>query len=140
MSIDQCKIIKLSEHVSETGNLTTFENGELENFFISRIYFLNKLIEKQPRGNHAYLNVSQVVIPISGKISIEVNDGQNSKTIYARESSEGVYIPINIWRKITPLTADTLILVLANKLYKDCKKISNYKEFISYSKNFTGTP
>ena len=67
-------------------------------------------------------------------------DGQNSKTIYARESSEGVYIPINIWRKITPLTADTLILVLANKLYKDCKKISNYKEFISYSKNFTGTP
>ncbi len=75
MSIDQCKIIKLSEHVSETDNLTTFENGELENFFISRIYFLNKLIEKQPRGNHAYLNVSQIVIPISGKISIEVNDG-----------------------------------------------------------------
>ena len=138
MSIDQFKIIKLNEYISKTGNLIAFENEEIKSFSISRMYFFDNLTEKQPRGNHSYVNVSQITIPIKGKISVEVDDGRNSKTISTKKSSEGIYIPINIWRKI-PLTADTIILVLTDKIYKDCKKISNYEEFISYSKNFTST-
>ena len=127
MPIDQCKIIKLNEYVSKTGSLTTLENGEIEGFSISRMYFLNNLIENQPRGNHSYLNVSQIIIPIKGTISVEVDDGQNIKTIYSKKSYEGIYIPTNIWRKVTPLTANTLILVLADKHTKTVKKYPTTK-------------
>lgn len=134
MSINLCKLIKLSEHTSKTGNLVTFENEEVKGFSIFRIYYIYNLVPGETRGNHAYRNTSQILIPVKGKVSIEVDDGKNTKTIFLEKPSQGIFIPKNIWRKVTSLTDDTLVLVLTDKLYKDCKKISDYQEFLDLPK------
>lgn len=130
MSLKNCKLVKIPSIYGESGTLYYFENSNLQGFNIERIYYLDNLSINKTRGNHVYLNLQQIIIPISGQITVSLDDRKNKKDFILNNPNQGLYISELIWRVVTPQTDNTIILVLCNKIYKETQKISNYEEFL----------
>jgi len=130
MSLENCRLIEIPCNIDDSSTLCYFENSYISGFSIERIYYLNNLLINKTRGNHAYLNIQQIIIPLNGQITVNLDDGKNKKDYLLKHSTQGLYISELIWRIVTPRIDKTIILVLCNKIYKETQKINNYEEFL----------
>ena len=98
MNIKNCKKITLQKFTDSRGSLTFVENNELIPFTINRVYYLYDIPNGALRGAHSHKNLEQLMIAISGKFDVTVDDGFNKHTYELNNPSTGLYIPKLIWR------------------------------------------
>lgn len=110
------KLIDLPTIVEERGILTYCEYG-LVPFEIKRVYFIYEPINLEKRGNHSHKELEQILIPLNGKVKIELSDGLSKMNFILEESAKGLYIGPGIWRQFTLQDTKTILLVLASHIY-----------------------
>jgi dTDP-4-dehydrorhamnose 3,5-epimerase-like enzyme len=103
--------------ISEERGKLTYCEFDLIPFEINRIYYIYDPKDLVKRGKHSHIVLEQILIPLNGKVSLELKDGNSKMNITLEDSSKGLYIGPGIWREFQLHDRNTILLVLASHKY-----------------------
>lgn len=103
-------------------------------FPIKRVYYIFNRMNGLPRGHHAHKKTKQILFCIQGSIEIVLDDGKRRESVLLDHPETGVVINNKIWHEMKGFKKNTILLVLASKVYDPKDYIRNYEEFLAYMK------
>ena len=133
--MEKVKFINLPKIQDQRGNLSFIEQYNHIPFDIKRTYLIYDVPGGQFRGGHAYRELDEFIIALSGSFDIVLDDGKREKMFTLNRSYFGVYIPKMIWRKIENFSTNSLCMILASKAYDEQDYLRNYDEFLKIKNN-----
>ena len=135
---DQPYLIKFPKFGSDDiGFISVAENLNLP-FVPKRIYWTFQTPDNVSRGEHAHLQLKQVLISMSGNIELTVETINGDCFEFNLDSPEfGVYIPDKSWRKMK-YSNNALQVCIASDVYDESDYLRNYNEFEKLKKKFEG--
>lgn len=131
MSFKEIRIINFPKILDERGNLTFIEGDNHIPFAIKRSYWIYDVPGGQTRGGHAYGELEEVIIALSGSFDVVLDDGKEKKTYSLNRSYYGLYIPKRMWRHVENFSTNSLALILASDAYNENDYIRDYQLFRS---------
>jgi dTDP-4-dehydrorhamnose 3,5-epimerase-like enzyme len=130
MTLDNVKLIELPKILDERGNLSFFENNKHIPFTIARTYWIYDVPGGEVRGGHAYKDLQEIIIALSGSFDVVLDDGREKKNFTLNRSYFGVYVPKLIWRHMENFSTNSLALIVADKEYNADEYIRDYSLFV----------
>ena len=118
----------------KSGILIPFSLKKDISFNTKRIFIIygNK---NYTRGNHAHYKCSQYLVPILGKMEVEIeNTNEKTKVVLDHKKKSGLLLKPKTWCKIKFINNNSILLVFCNKEYVYKDYIENYKEFLKIIK------
>lgn len=134
MKLDKIELIQLPKIMDERGNLTFLEGEKHIPFKIKRTYMIYDVPGGEIRGSHAYKELDEVIIALSGCFDLLVDDGDKTKVYTLNRSYNAIYVPHGLWRTLQNFSTNALCLVLASTDYDEEDYIRDYEEFLNYNK------
>ena len=123
-------IIQLPKILDNRGNLTFIEGKNHVPFEIHRTYWIYDVPGGGIRGGHAYKELHEFIVAISGSFDVELHDG-NEKRIYSlNRSYMGLYVPNMIWRQLQNFSTNSLCMILASEDYSEGDYIRDFQTFL----------
>ena len=138
-SINDCKIIQFPKIADRRGNLSFIESQRHIDFPIKRVYYLYDVPGGALRGGHAHKKLYQFIIAISGSFNIDIDDGENKKTVQLNHGDAGLTIYPFIWREVNNFSSGAVCLVLASEYYDEEDYFRDYDMFIAKKKELMGS-
>jgi hypothetical protein len=129
MSLSEVKIIDLPKILDDRGNLSFFENNIQIPFAIKRVYWIYDVPGGEQRGGHAYRQLEEMIIALSGSFDVVLNNGYEEKKITLNRSYYGLYIPKMVWRHLDNFSTNSLALITANDIYKEEDYIRDFESY-----------
>lgn len=129
MPLNEVRKIELPKILDDRGNLSFFQNNAQIPFDIERVYWIYDVPGGEQRGEHAYKNLQEFVIALSGSFDLVLDDGLQRKTFTLNRSYYGIYIPKMIWRRMENFSTNALALVATDKVYDANEYIRDYEVF-----------
>ena len=129
MNIENVKLIELPKIEDPRGNLSFLEENNHVPFEIKRSYWIYDVPGGQVRGGHAYRELQEVIIAISGSFDVVLHDGNKEARYFLNRSYYGLYVPHMIWRQLENFSTNSLCLVLASTIYNENDYIRDFKQF-----------
>jgi hypothetical protein len=130
MTLDDVKVIELPKILDARGNLSFFENKSHIPFEIKRTYWIYDVPGGEARGGHAYYNLQEFIVSLSGSFDVILNDGKDEKRFALNRSYLGLYVPKMIWRHMENFSTNSLALIVADGAYDANDYIRNYKHYL----------
>jgi dTDP-4-dehydrorhamnose 3,5-epimerase-like enzyme len=128
---NESKIIELPKIPDYRGNLSFFENQIHIPFDIKRVYWIYDVPGGEVRGGHAYKNLQEFIVALSGSFDVILNNGKQNLKYHLNRSYYGLYIPKMYWRSMENFSTNSLALILADNVYDEDDYIRNFDEFKS---------
>lgn len=132
--INNAKIIQLPKILDDRGNLTFIEGGNHIPFDIKRTYWIYDVPGGEKRGGHAYKELNELIIALSGSFDVILDDGKEKKTFSLNRSYYGLYVPKMIWRSMENFSTNSLGLILASTDYNKDDYIRDYEQYKTLKK------
>ena len=123
-------LIELPKIADPRGNLSFIEEGNQIPFQIERTYWIYDVPGGEMRGGHAFYEMQEFIVALSGSFDVVLDDGVSKKIISLNRSYRGVYIPKMIWRSLENFSTNSLALVLADKSYDVNDYIRDYDLYL----------
>src|SRR5215217_6676533 len=117
MSLKDIRIINLPKVLDDRGNLSFFQNEDQLPFNIKRVYWIYDVPGGEQRGGHAYRELQEVIIALSGSFDVVLNDGKDQRTFTLNRSYFGLYVPKMIWRHMDNFSTNSLALIATDSYY-----------------------
>lgn len=117
---------------NRAGNITALEGIKNIPFNVKRVFYLYDIPGGEDRGAHAHKECHQFLVAASGSFEIEMDDGNNKRTVTLNRPYYGLHIPPGIWAAEKGFSSGTICLVLTSKHYNEKDYIREYSEFISF--------
>lgn len=124
----------MDQHHHDTGNITVVENGKTVPFDIKRTYYLYDVPGGESRGGHAHIELSQLIIAVSGSFTVTLDDGNVKRSFLLNRPYQGLYVVPGIWRTLDDFSSGSVCLVLASEKYSEEDYIRDYNDYIRYKK------
>ena len=128
-SVYDAAIIQLPKILDDRGNLTFVEAERHVPFQIARVYWIYDVPGGESRGSHAYRDLYEVIIALSGSFDVFLDDGMAQKTVTLNRAYYGLYVPNMIWRRMQHFSTNSVALVMASLPYDKNDYIRDYTEF-----------
>jgi hypothetical protein len=131
------KIIEFPRIMDQRGSLSYIENSFIP-FEIKRVFYIYDVPTSENRGSHAHKNLSQLIIPLSGKLDVYLDNGVTKEIITLDRPWQGLYIPPMIWASQQNFASGAVCLALASDTYDESDYIRNYSDYLqvlNYQKN-----
>ena len=122
-------IIQFPKILDDRGNFTFVEENRHIPFSIARVYWIYDVPGGESRGSHAYRELQEVIIALSGSFEVFLDDGLAQKTITLNRAYNGLYVPNMVWRRMQHFSTNAVALVLASLPYSVEDYIRDYQEF-----------
>jgi hypothetical protein len=129
MKVSSVQLIDFPKIPDDRGNLTFIQEGSHIPFDIQRVYWIYDVPGGEVRGGHAYSNLYEVIIAMSGSFDVVVNDGHDEKVFSLNRSYYGLLVPKMIWRRLENFSTNSLALIVANLPYDQGDYIRDFKEY-----------
>ena len=129
MSLDNVRIIELPKILDERGNLTFIEGGNHIPFKIERTYMIYDVPGGETRGGHAYMELNEFIVALSGSFDVVLDDGNEKRTYSLNRSYYGLYVPKMIWRGLENFSTNALCMILASEKYNEDDYLRDYDLF-----------
>ena len=129
--LSDCYTLEIKSFFDERGGISVLQEGEGVPFSVKRIYYLYDTKVEHMRGIHAHKKLEQIIFAPSGKFKIKLDDGNSSKIVILDKPNKGLYVCPMIWREVTPLENNGILIVLASRNYEKNDYIHDYKEYLS---------
>lgn len=129
MKLKDVKVKNLPKFEDPRGNLSFIEEDTQLPFKIARAYWIYDVPGGQFRGSHAYKNLEEFIVAISGSFDVVLDDGFDKKTYSLNRSYYGIYIPKMIWRSLENFSTNSLCLILASDKYDKNDYLRDYELF-----------
>ena len=112
------------------GNLLAREVGRGLPFVPKRCFTVFAVPSKEVRGAHAHRALEQLLICLTGSISVVVDDGVSRQEIVLDSPELALHVPPMVWAIQYKYSADAVLLVLASDLYNADDYIRDYDQFL----------
>ena len=123
------KIINLPKIEDRRGNLSYIEGENHLPFKIKRTYMIYDVPGGQVRGGHAYKELEEFIVALSGSFDVVLDDGKGKKTYSLNRSYYGLYIPKMVWRSMENFSTNALCMTLASTPYDKDDYLRDYDKF-----------
>jgi dTDP-4-dehydrorhamnose 3,5-epimerase-like enzyme len=127
--MEDVRIIQFPKILDERGNLSFFENNNQIPFNIKRTYWIYDVPGGEVRGGHAYRQLQEVIVALSGSFDVVLHDGAEEQKFTLNRSYYGLYVPKMIWRHMENFSTNSLALVAADEWYDESQYIRDYETF-----------
>jgi len=125
--------LKKSKTFSDnTGSLTPFYiQKSLSNFKIKRFFFVYGN-QKYYRADHAHKKCNQILIPVFGKIKVEILTLKKIQKKFLLSSNNNNYliVPKRNWIRLKFINKNSILLTLCDYEYDKKEYIQSKKEFL----------
>ena len=113
----------------EIGYISVTEQQELVPFDVRRIFWTYYTPESIVRGRHAHYATEQVLIAVTGRITVitELADG-TIQTFRLEDPNVGLYVPPHAWHTMQ-YSHTAVQMVLASQPYAEADYIRDYDVF-----------
>ena len=129
MTLKDVKLILLPKILDERGSLTFIEGGNHIPFKIERTYMVYDVPGGGIRGGHAYQELSEFIIALSGSFDVVLDDGNKKRTYTLNRSYYGLFVPKLIWRSLENFSTNSLCMILASEKYNEDDYLRDYQQF-----------
>jgi dTDP-4-dehydrorhamnose 3,5-epimerase-like enzyme len=129
MSLLDVKLIELPKILDDRGNLSFFQNNDQIPFAIKRVYWIYDVPGGEQRGGHAYKQLQEVVIALSGSFDVVLSDGRDQKRFTLNRSYYGLYVPRMIWRDVENFSTNSLAFIATDASYSADQYIRDFEQF-----------
>lgn len=129
--MDKAQIINLPKILDERGNLSFFQNESHLPFSIQRVYWIYDVPGGEVRGGHAYREMQEFIIALSGSFDVVLFDGKEEKKFTLNRSYYGLYIPKMLWRSMENFSTNALAFVATDSFYDEKEYIRDKDMFIN---------
>lgn len=129
--MDQARIINLPKILDERGNLSFFQNEDQLPFSIQRVYWIYDVPGGETRGGHAYREMQELIIALSGSFDVVLFDGKEEKKYTLNRSYYGLYVPKMVWRSMENFSTNALAFVASDSFYDEQDYIRDKNTFIN---------
>lgn len=130
MSLEQCQILELPQVRDPRGALTFLEWNRQIPFEVKRLFYIYDVPEGQSRGAHAHHELHQMLICLSGGLTVHLDDGLSKRSVTLHHPWQGLHIPPRIWAEEDGFLKNTVYMVLASDIYRPESYIHNYQAFL----------
>lgn len=130
--------IDISKHSDERGSLVVAEAKKNVPFDIKRVYSLYGM-QLAPRGFHAHKELQQVMICLSGRCDVILDDGVEKKMVTVDRNQKGLLIDKMIWHEMHDFSENCVLMVLASESYNEDDYIRSYVEFKVMTQNVSNS-
>ena len=138
-SVSNCKVIQFNTIDIEKGKLSIVENNKEILVDIKRIYYLFDVPSGESRGGHAHKELQQIIIAANGSFSLNLHDGEKSRSILLNNPNEGLLMVPGIWRELDNFSGGAICLVLASEVYSENDYIRDFNTFKSIKNKISET-
>lgn len=123
----------------ERGNLVVIEGEGMDiPFDIKRVFYIYGSDSEVVRGQHANRETEFLLVNVSGKSKVKVDNGTDSEIIELNKPRMGLYLSTMLWKDMYDFSEDSVLLVLASKHYDANEYIRNYEDYLAELKNGEG--
>ncbi len=128
--MQESKIINLPKILDERGNLSFLQNEDHLPFSIQRVYWIYDVPGGETRGGHAYREMQEFIIALSGSFDVVLFDGKEEKKFTLNRSYYGLYVPKMVWRSMENFSTNALAFVASDSFYDEHDYIRDKDLFI----------
>ena len=129
---EQYKLIYFKDLGDERGNLVVIEGEGMDSpFDIKRVFYIYGSDDTVVRGQHANRETEFLLVNVSGRSKVRVDNGTESTVIELNLPGMGLYLPPMIWKDMYDFSADSVLLVLCSRHYDGKEYIRDYQEYLS---------
>lgn len=129
---DQYKLIEFVDLGDERGNLVVIEGEGMDiPFDIKRVFYIYGSDSEVVRGQHANRETEFLLVNVSGKSKVKVDNGTESEIIELDKPRMGLYLSTMLWKDMYDFSEDSVLLVLASKHYDAGEYIRNYEDYLA---------
>jgi acetyltransferase-like isoleucine patch superfamily enzyme/dTDP-4-dehydrorhamnose 3,5-epimerase-like enzyme len=118
------------------GNLLAREIDRGLPFVPKRCFTVFAVPSKEVRGAHAHRALEQLLICLTGSISVVVDDAVSRQEIELDSPELALHVPPMVWAIQYKYSADALLLVMASDLYRADDYIRDYDQFLAERRAF----
>ena len=118
------------EITDNRGDLIALENPSQLEFPLNRIYYIYNVDEGIERGKHSHYDLEQMLICVSGCVTIITKTPYEEQQYILNSPNEGLYIGPMIWREMHHFSDDAVLLVLASRKYDANDYIRDYDQYV----------
>jgi dTDP-4-dehydrorhamnose 3,5-epimerase-like enzyme len=129
--MSKIKIIDFQSLGDERGGLVALEACNDISFEIKRVYYIFDTKAGVARGFHAHKELKQLAVCVAGQCKFVMDDGLSKEEVIMNSPTKGIFIDKMQWHEMYDFSADCVVLVLANDIYKENDYIRNYDDFIA---------
>jgi len=115
--------------------LTFLELGEQAPFPVRRIYWLHTLDHGELRGQHAHRTMQQLLVAVSGRIRIRLDDGFTRCEYLLDDPAQCLWLPPGLWREIDVLEPHAVLLALASTHFDEADYIRDYPAYLEFARS-----
>jgi UDP-2-acetamido-3-amino-2,3-dideoxy-glucuronate N-acetyltransferase len=112
------------------GKLTALEFTHDLPFIPQRLFFTYDVPSLETRGEHAHRNCHQLLIAVSGTISVFVSNGREQSSVQLSSASHGLHIEPMVWASQSQYSKGACLVVLASQAYEDKDYIRTMDEYL----------
>lgn len=127
---EQIRIMEFPDFGDERGNLVVVESGIDIPFAVKRVFYIYGSDSEVIRGRHANRKSEFVMINVSGKSKVKVDNGYEQRVIELNRPRMGLYLPTMVWKDMYDFSSDSVLLVLASEHYDGEEYIKDYDDYI----------
>ncbi len=127
---EQIKIMEFPDFGDERGSLVVVEGGMDIPFAVKRAFYMYGSDSQVIRGRHANRKSEFVMINVSGKSKVKVDNGYEQQVIELNRPRMGLYLPRMVWKDMYDFSPDSVLLVLASEHYDGEEYIRDYDDYI----------
>lgn len=130
MTVLNCERLQFPRFRHEQGSICSIESGANVPFDIKRIFYLYDVAAGESRGAHAHFQCHQVLVCVSGSLSVNLDDGRERATVLLNRPWFGLHIPPMVWAEEVDFDPGTVCLVLTSAVYDESDYIRNYDDYV----------
>ena len=127
LPVEETGLILFDKIFDERGELTVLEGARQLPFEVRRVFYVNN--PKGERGNHAHKKLIELLIPMSGSLKVELDDGSTKQNFSLVSNSTGLLIPPMVWARQYDFSRDCSYLVLASEKYDESDYIRDHLDY-----------
>lgn len=131
-------LIKLHQFHSildDRGLISVFEIEKDLGFTVRRVYCLTGTVKGESRGYHAHRDLRQIVVCLSGNVTVHLDNGKIQEKICLDDPTVGLEINSMIWRELHDFSSGAVVMVLASEFYDPEDYIRDHDEFLKEVQN-----
>ena len=128
--------LELRRLTEENGTVTVFEEGAIP--FPAVRAFLVEADAGETRGDHAHRRCQQLLVAVSGKVTVMSTNGQTERVHHLTNSGTGLVVPAMIWATQRYAEPHTQLLVICDQVFDEADYIRDLEEFMALAAKIHG--
>ena len=122
--------LSLETHDAKGAKLVALETQKVIPFEIRRVYFIDQPDPSIVHGRHAHKSGETVLVCLRGSCRVTLDDGRHKSEFLLDRADRALHVGPLVWEEFT-LSADGLLLVLADAPYDRGSYIEDYDAFLT---------